>query len=278
MSAISVTASEDVTARFPVRHMDFDFTDVDKYFYAGEPAMSCFLAAMQSLFPDGEQFFIDSVRHFRQQVDNLQLQKDISAFIGQEAMHGKEHRKANDVITSYGIDVETPVHLVAALWNALNKRVPARSRLALTASLEHFTAVMGTAMLRNRAFVEAIDDYRLQQLIRWHAIEECEHKSVAFDTYINVGGNYLERAVVMVLATVGVALVFTGSTVYFMRGEGQSLNWRSWLHMGKTLFGRRGLFQTTVGEYLAWYRPGFHPQQQDTRALEAYWKKQLSLD
>lgn len=46
---------------------------------------------LSSLFPYGETFFVDSVRAVRDQISDPHLKKDISAFIGQEAMHAKEH-------------------------------------------------------------------------------------------------------------------------------------------------------------------------------------------
>ena len=45
--------------------------------------------ALSTTFPDGERFFIDSVRNFQDQIKDPKLQKDIRAFIGQEANHGK---------------------------------------------------------------------------------------------------------------------------------------------------------------------------------------------
>ena len=78
-------------ASFPVRRMDFSFANSQKFWFGGDPFMSHFMNNLSSLFPYGEKFFVDSVRAVRDQVSEPQLKKDISAFIGQEAMHSKEH-------------------------------------------------------------------------------------------------------------------------------------------------------------------------------------------
>ncbi len=269
-----------VYAGFPVRRMDFDFAELqNKYIYDNQPAMSMFLTAMQSFFPDGEQFFIDSVRHFRNQIVDVQLQKDIGSFIGQEAMHGKEHRAANDALLEHGVDVSGLIAQMNVVWGLVKKHTSPKFQLAMTASLEHFTAVMGSAMLRNEVFIDGFNDPIFKNLTRWHAIEECEHKSVAFDTYSAVGGDFPERVVAMLISSLGIAIVFSASTAYLLKRDTQLTNLRSWKHLGRTLFGRRqGLFNSTLSEYLDWFHPKFHPKHHDTRDLERYWKTQLMLN
>ena len=93
-------------ANFPVRRMDFSFASTQKYWWSGDPFMTHFMNNLSSLFPYGEKFFVDSVRAVRDQVSDPQLQKDISAFIGQEAMHSKEHATYNDYAAEHGIDLE----------------------------------------------------------------------------------------------------------------------------------------------------------------------------
>ena len=49
------------------------------------------MTALSALFPEGEQFFVNSTRAVRNdpKLADPALQKEISAFIGQEAMHSK---------------------------------------------------------------------------------------------------------------------------------------------------------------------------------------------
>ena len=94
-----------VTPHFPVRRMDFTFGRTPRYWWSGDPFMTHFMNNLSSLFPYGEKFFVDSVRAVRDQVRDRQLQKDISAFIGQEAMHSKEHAAYNEYAAEHGFDL-----------------------------------------------------------------------------------------------------------------------------------------------------------------------------
>ena len=57
------------------------------------------------------------------------------------------------------------------------------TQLAVTACLEHFTAGLASILLETKAGRDALqrmgEPYR--SLWTWHALEELEHKSVAFD-------------------------------------------------------------------------------------------------
>lgn len=79
-----------------MRRIDFSFSETPKYLFYDAPFMSHFMNNLPSLFPYGEMFFVDSVRAVRDLVSEPQLKKDISVFIGQEAMHSKEHAAYND--------------------------------------------------------------------------------------------------------------------------------------------------------------------------------------
>lgn len=272
------TVNESITASFPVRNIDFDLSDSEVYFYNNDPATSFFLAAMQSFFPDGEQFFIDSVRAFRNQISHPQMQKDIGSFIGQEAMHGKAHRHANEVFMDKNVNVDQFVVRIKRFFERLQSHGPQRQQLALTTALEHFTAVMGAGGLRNEGFIDRISDKEIQKLIRWHTVEECEHKAVAFDTFKAVGGTYFERLYIMILTTLGVTFVFTAATAKLMKDAGELSNFKSWNNLRKNLFGKGGMFHGTLKEYLAWYKPSFHPKDFDTSDLEACWKERRELE
>lgn len=278
MSALKTQTRRHEMASFSVRRVDFDLMGVEnKYFYANEAAASYFLAGMASLFPDGEQFFIDAVRHFRDQVKDPVLQANISAFIGQEAMHGQAHRVLNENMERRGLPLSLPIKILNRVWKTARRIRSPLSQLATTAALEHFTAIMGKQMMSNEAFLNGFLDVRIRKLVLWHAIEESEHKSVAFDTYRAVGGRYPLRAIAMIEASIGIVVVLAAIQSYLLQQDGQLRNWQSWRHCAKTLFGRKGLFTPMLGEYLAYYRPGFHPNQQNTKSLETHWKNELAL-
>ncbi|MFZ3183529.1 MAG: metal-dependent hydrolase [Pseudomonadales bacterium RIFCSPLOWO2_12_59_9] len=277
--SISATAAPLPKANFPVRRMDFSFAETSKYWWSGDPFMTHFMNNLSSLFPHGEKFFVDSVRAVRKQIEDPQLQKDISAFIGQEAMHSKEHQTYNDYAQAHGIDLDVLDMRIKVLLEWVTKFTTKKQRLAATCALEHFTATMAEQLLAREDINMQMTDPRMYKLWLWHAIEENEHKSVAYDAYLAVGGGYWLRTLTMA----STSLMFIGVIAWFqldlLRKDGQLFNWSSWKYGLKALFGpRNGYITGLIRPYLQYYKPGFHPSQQDTVALENRWRTRLGFD
>lgn len=267
------------SASFPVRRMDFSFGESKKFWFAGDPFMSHFMNNLSSLFPYGEKFFVDSVRAVRDKVSEPQLKKDISAFIGQEAMHSKEHAAYNDYAAEHGIDLERLELRIKVLLEWVTRITTKKQRLAATCALEHFTATMAEQLLQREDLTTQMNDAKLYQLWMWHAIEENEHKAVCYDVYQKVYGGYFTRTIMMAITT----LIFFGVIGWFqlhlLRKDGQLFNWRSWGKGLKTLFGpRNGFLTKLLLPYLDYYRPGFHPLDHDSKALEQRWRQRLGFN
>lgn len=265
-------------ASFPVRRMDFSFTQTAKYWWRGDPFMSQFMNNLSSLFPYGEKFFVDSVRGVRDQIDDPQLQKDISAFIGQEAMHSKEHATYNEYAAEHGIDLNVLELRIKVLLEWISKISTKKQRLAATCALEHFTATMAEQLLRREDLTTQMDDPKMYKMWMWHAIEENEHKCVAYDAYQAIGGGYFTRVSMMALSTIVFFAVIGWFQVDLLRKDRQLFNWRGWKNGLTTLFNwRDGFITRLIGPYLDYYRPGFHPKDHDTRHLEQHWKARLGF-
>ena len=130
--------------------LDLDPTVVPRDWYDGDPFVSSHLDALSLLFPEGERFFVDSVKQLRHLVDDPDLQRRIAGFIGQEAMHGKEHRAFNALIDAPGVER----WLRGFLQGVVRRVLSPRSQLAVTAALEHFTAMMAESLLRRPSMRE----------------------------------------------------------------------------------------------------------------------------
>ena len=77
---------------------------------------------MSTLFPEGEAYFVRSVRALRHQIqDNPQLDKDIGAFIGQEAMHSKEHHAFHQSAEQFGLDPASLENATGLILKTLEK-------------------------------------------------------------------------------------------------------------------------------------------------------------
>lgn len=267
------------TASFPVRRMNFSFSESQKFWFANDPFMSHFMNNLSSLFPYGEKFFVDSVRAVRDQVTEPQLKKDISAFIGQEAMHSKEHAAYNDYAAEHGIDLERLELRIKVLLEWTTKITTKKQRLAATCALEHFTATMAEQLLQREDLTTQMNDPKLYQLWMWHAIEENEHKAVCYDVYQQVYGGYFTRTIMMAITTLMFFGVIGWFQLHLLRQDGQLFNWRSWGKGLKTLFGpRNGFLSKLLLPYLDYYRPGFHPLDHDSKELEKRWRQRLGFN
>lgn len=272
-----MTAQAQIKASFPVRRMDFGFNDVPKYWFHDDPFLTHFLSNLSSLFPEGEFFFVTSMRNIRDQIDDPVMQKEISAFIGQEAMHSKEHKVFNDYATAHGVDVDYFHRRVGKLLKFGHKILSHKQQLAVTCALEHFTAIMAEGFLTNPEMFDGMAP-SMRQLWLWHAVEENEHKGVAFDVYQEQVGDYWIRVRAMALTTVMFMFNQARFQTRLLHEDGELFKPAQWLKGVNRLWGRKGWFRQMIPAYLEYYRRDFHPWQSDTRELLEKWKQELRLD
>src|SRR5947207_12808764 len=91
--------------KVPTRRISFEesLQGVPKHFAAdGDLIQSHLAASLSAVFPDGEDFFVRSVRHFRDRITDPVLKRQVAGFIGQEAVHGREHRAFNNRLDELG--------------------------------------------------------------------------------------------------------------------------------------------------------------------------------
>jgi len=277
------THKNDRTHAGPVQRRDlhFDITpDLPRHWYDNDPFITSYFNGLSLMFPDGERFFIDSVRHYRDRITEPQLKEQVHGFIGQEAMHGREHAQYNRTLEAQGYDVK-PLELslredLAFAQENLNPR----HQLSITCALEHFTAIMADVALRDyHLFDEA--DPRYAALWRWHAVEETEHKAVAFDVYRTVAPGwrgYLRRVVTMFFTTLHFETRIAHHVLHLVRRDGRLWDIRGWLRLFRFLWVKPGLMRRRIPKYLAYYRPGFHPWQHDNRQLVDGWKAEFERE
>lgn len=259
------------------QRMDFDFAGVPKHWFDNDPVLSHFLNALSLTFPDGERFFVDAVRAFRDTVKDPERQKEISGFIGQEAMHSLEHDTFNKMLAAQGYreQAEGGQKLARYLIKQGRERLSAKKQLAATAALEHITAILANRLLKDPALLESMDP-AVRDLWMWHAIEEIEHKAVAFDLYQDVCGDYRLRVRILLAASLALASYTSKYTWAFLKQDNLHRNPLVLARGAWRLFGFNGLLTRTVPDFLQFLRPGFHPWQEDNSALVARWRDVLT--
>ena len=230
--------------------------------------LSHFMNTMSIVFPVGERFFIQSVRNYRDHITDPELQKAVTGFIGQEAMHGREHEEYNEALFARAPSAKKFEDHIARLLGAVQKDLPKSTQLAATIALEHFTAIMADALLKNPEMLENTDP-RFATLWRWHALEETEHKAVAFDVWESVMGRgpraYVERVGALLSATVIFWYKIFPTYVRILRDEGKLSDLKGWKLWFDYSLGRVGFLRKLAGPWADYFRPNFHPWDHDNR-------------
>jgi predicted metal-dependent hydrolase len=264
--------------KVPTRRISFEdsLREVPRHFAAdGDLVLSHVAASLSSVFPDGEDFFVRSVRHFRDQVTDPALKRQVTGFIGQDAMHGREHRAFNRHLAELGYPTRL-MERVTERGLALGERlVGPMASLAVTAALEHFTATLAERVLRDEETRGLFGDGEVRNLFLWHALEESEHKAVAFDVYRAMGGTERMRRATMNLVTAafigGIAIAVGVSLL----GDRAAYRPRRLARSVRTLWRSPLMSREMWRELRAYNRSGFHPDDRDASTLIAQWREAL---
>ena len=240
------------------------------HWHAQGPYVTHFVNAMSIFFPDGERFFILTVRHYHDRITDPELKKAVSAFIGHEAMHGREHEEYNRLLDQAGLPAGELEHKVRGFLNLLVQWLPPAALLSVTIAQEHFTAILSEQVLTDPRLLAGADA-RLRAMWRWHALEETEHKAVAFDVYETAvgrnAGAYALRCASLVLTTLG----FLSLVLYYqqrlLQADQRPHGWRDLRNYLKFMFVTPAMLPRLALPWLRYFRRDFHPWDHDNRHL-----------
>ncbi len=275
-ATVSQTSNSD--RKVPTRRMSFEesMRGLPRHFAGdGDLIAGHIIAALSSVFPDGEDYFVRSVRHFRDQVTDPALKRQVAGFIGQEAVHGREHRVFNDRLAELGYPTKRYEAFTRVGLRVRERIAPAKANLAATAALEHFTATLAELVLTNEEIRDQMGADAVRDLFVWHALEESEHKAVAFDVYKAVGGGERLRVWTMNFFRFGfvfgmglaVVLSLLGDRATYRRGNLR----QSWRRVK-----RSPIVDPAIWAQLKDYnRRDFHPDDSDTTELVETWRAEL---
>lgn len=261
-------------------NLNFELTaDIPRHWNGGNPFKTRFFDAMSLTFPLGERYFISTVRPFKDAIQSPQLKQEVKDFTRQEGQHGILHTQFNDLLKNQGLrkflafndrflDVKFKMQL--KYWSK-------NFNLAYTAGAEHFTAILASTFFA-RESIAAPFDKRMLALWTWHAIEEMEHRAVAYDVLTKVAkANYFTRIFGLIYFSIEYPLGILLSTNFFLKQDGFSFFKR----VGMMLRGmwwlfkptRNGVFFPVIGYYFSYFKPGFHPGQHPVVAQYKTWSE-----
>ena len=252
-------------SRIRPRSPAFDFGSVPRHWFAGNLVATHVANGLNLLFPAGERFFVRSVRQFLDRIDDPKLREDIKGFSGQEGLHAYAHERYFEALEQQGYNVRAfldPYEKFA--FGIAEHAFPAEMRLSVTAACEHFTATMATHALKRYADGKLLlEEPTMRALFLWHAVEEIEHRSVAFDVLRAVNPSYALRVAGFALAS---SLLFglwtTAALTLIAQDKAPPRKILKAMRARRAAQRKNGGgpadFRKAIREYL---RPDFHPAQ-----------------
>ena len=264
----SATYHEPLPIRRDIR-FDLPADRIADWHTSAGPIFTALLNTFSIVLPIGERFFIDAVRAHRDLVEDPELKKAVTAFIGQEAMHGREHEDYNRALFERNSIAPQFESFVLDVFGLMKKHLPASYWLSGTIALEHFTALLADSVLQIPELFEGAEEH-YANIWRWHAFEETEHKAVAYDVWNTAMGQgiyaYLLRSFGLVAATV----VFWGFVLpvftKIVMDEKKLTDLSAWRKAYRYTFGEVGALRKQLGNYIDYFRPNYHPWDHDNRA------------
>ncbi|MCF8469450.1 MAG: metal-dependent hydrolase [Parvibaculum sp.] len=261
---------------FHMRNRHFEAGET-RHWYNNDPVVTAHFNALSAMFPGGERFFCDTVRMQKHKITDPKLLGEIKEFLGQEAIHSREHQAYNDRIAAQGYPMAKIEARSMRMLGLAKKTLPPRAQLGQTVALEHFTAILADQLLSDRETFRKQATREEYELWMWHAVEETEHKAVAFDVLKAVSskpGFYLNRVRALLMTTIFFNINLFLHIRDLLKIDGLQRSPRAWGRLFTYLWISPGPLRRAIPAYLDWFRPGFHPWQHDNRHLVAEWKRE----
>jgi predicted metal-dependent hydrolase len=259
------------------RRIGFDYPtgSLSRHYVDGDLVMSHVVAVLSAMFPEGEDFFVRSVRSHADRVDDPELQVQVRGFIGQEVTHGREHRALNDRLQQMGYPTHRVDRAAKRGLGLYERFAPPMLPLAMTAALEHYTATLAETLLTSERARALLGASEVRSMLLWHALEESEHKAVAFDVFRAAGGTERMRIWTMRWVTFSFLTNVTIHTVLSMLAD--RATYRPTVLLRSLLALRHSPFLSpvVVRRVRAYNKRGFHPDDHDNTELVERWRAEL---
>ncbi|MCB1189183.1 MAG: metal-dependent hydrolase [Leptospiraceae bacterium] len=250
-----------------VRKPQFNWEEISSHWCDNNFFATHFVNSMHVVFPEGEKFFIRSVKAFADRIKDKELQERVKLFIGQETQHMMQHKNFWEVLQkqSPALDMFHKLYTNMAYGRDEAKWSIDRKKLALstTVALEHYTAIMAEVALEKESkLLEGIPE-EMTRMLQWHAAEEIEHKSVAFDVLKEVDDSYLLRIKGMILASLDLTFYVGMGQIIFMSQDKTIKLEELPSHLFRFIKKTTPIFKGILANVADYFRPDFHPNDND---------------
>jgi len=259
---------------FTSHPLRLDWTqELPQHWNDNSPFKTHFLNALSVTFPDGERFFIDSIKAFKDRIDNTEQLAEIQEFIKQENWHRHLHIQYNEWLERNGLPAKEIETEMGNFWNSLHKRFRPETCLAVTICVEHITAVNAELFLSYRTTLKRMHPH-FEQVWRWHGIEEIEHKAIAMDVYNAINVSTWRRRLAMCFVLVYYTYFMSKNTIRFLHADKQLWKWQTLKDAWSLMFDKQsGLIRCSTKHMWNFMRADWHPNQTDHSILMKYSKE-----
>jgi len=247
---------------------------IEKYWHGGSCFQTYHFNALALFLPILEKLVVLSIKKALKDNLSAKLKSEVESLVAQEAIHGAEFSRFNKKLFLQHYHNMQPsqyslgfFRLIAYLLN----KISSTFHYSLSAAGEHFTAISADLFLRSPKWFEGVPA-PLSAIWRWHCIEEIEHKTVAYDVFQAKNGRYFIRILGMLLMTVVFILMYVKPIWQMMKEDKNHKKISFYLQAFQYYWGKNGLGRALFKPYLQYFKPSFHPSQQDNQVLIASWK------
>ena len=235
------------------------------YWFDNNPVKTHFMNAFQFDFPGGEKYIIDSIRVFKKDIQDVELQEDIEELFRQESWHTKVHTEYNSWLEKCGY----PIHKMHKPSDT--KVTSDLGNLACTVITEHLTVVISDWITSNPDMIEKMHPH-FKEMWQWHMGEESDHRGVSYDVWNTIvnkviqkhpsfqqtSKKILNRALPRLTFLIYKNMLL--NTITLLRKDGQLYKWKTLKDFLTLMFNpRSGFVIHTLVPTLNLLRKDFHP-------------------
>ena len=129
------------------------------------------------------------------------------------------------------------------------------------------SSLNASSKLTSPAIRDLLGHDEVRNLFLWHALEESEHKAVAFDVYRAVGGSERTRVIMMNLQRFGFVVGMSVTVIIGLLGDGATYRDGNLRRSIRAFRGSPVPWREVWATLKDYNRPDFHPDDRDSTEL-----------
>jgi predicted metal-dependent hydrolase len=263
-----------LTKIMQIRKIQFQLLkEIEPLWLANNSFKTQFFNTLSMFFPFGEGYFIETFRDITRKnlVRDLALSEKIRIFTAQEAMHSHAHQEFNDYLHDQGLPF-TLLGWFEVRSSIFNKIHSHTTKLAVTMAYEHITAIFSYLALRDNLLGDVCDQ-NLKRMWLWHASEEIEHRSIAFELYQHIGGGYWRRQYGMLFAILNICIDTSAQVILNLYRSGLLFKLKTWREAYGFMFGRDRFIPLSARKLYPFIKPQWYPPELGVNLAEQWLKE-----